>query len=820
VGKTRLVVELVQAMFPSADRRRTRVACCNLSEARSQADVCHAVGAVLGLGPNPGESVAERLGRIGREIAARDLALVVLDNFEQVLAEASVVRDWIESTDHTRFIVTSREPLRLGAERRFELAPLSVGTNESDAVELFLDRSRQVRPDYSPSPAEARTVAELVAAVDGLPLAIELCAARMAVLSPEQIASRLRPILAAPRGPAVDAPARHESLDAVLAWSWGLLAPPERDALARLSVFRGGFTVDAVERALRPSPGPEAPAMLDVLTALREKSLLKLEATSPEVRLGMLHTVRAFAAERLGEMGGDATAERRHAELFAELARSLAAQAHGPQGARALERLEAEMDNLLAVVDRALAGDADGDLVALGGEVLLAVDVLFSRRGPHDVLAELLDRAVAAADRRALSATLRARLLIARGRAARTRGDFADAERDLERARALAEQIGDDRRAGMALGHLGLAWQLRGEIERAVPLLERALDVLERCGEEHFSAMVLGFLAHGARALGQHDVATAWFARAIERFVACGDRRGEGIARLYRADVWREQGRLEDAGAEMDRSGALLREVADHQYHGIGLLLRGGLLQQAGKLDDAGRAYEQALALCTSVGDRPHLALVRSRLATVAAGRGRLDEAERLHREAERDLTALGDALRLAVVHVDAGHLDLVHARAARAAGRATEAASHLVRAHGRLAGGQTARSPELRLGLVLLEQALGPETRADRARMGVCRDGRWVTLPDGRRLDLRRHGPARRILFRLIAEHATARGRPVSHDELVAAGWPGTRLLPDAAVNRLYVTVATLRKMGLRGLLLSNDDGYLLDPDAVVVEE
>jgi predicted ATPase len=304
VGKTRLALAAAAAV---EEGFQSGVVFVNLASLRDPGLFEHTLIQVLSLRRFPARPPLERLTR---HLADRHV-LLVLDNFEQVIAARSSVATLIESCPRLHALVTSREALDLAAEQEVPVDPLAVPDRDdasspaivarATSVALFVDRARSVHPRFALSRANARTLADICRRLDGLPLAIELAAARVKVLSPEAILTRLSHRLPLLVARAADRPGRHQTLRAAIAWSEDLLEPDERTVFRRLAVFSGGFTLDAAQAVAAP-PGPDD--ALGVITGLVNKSLLRHEpARTGEPRFGMLETVREYAGEQLASPG-------------------------------------------------------------------------------------------------------------------------------------------------------------------------------------------------------------------------------------------------------------------------------------------------------------------------------------------------------------------------------------------------------------------------------------------------------------------------------------------------------------------------------------
>ncbi|HVO29892.1 MAG TPA: protein kinase, partial [bacterium] len=444
VGKTRLAL---RAASSNAERfAEGGVWFCDVTEALAADGVCFIVGGVLGV-PVAGDDAATRLGRA---IAARGRILVVLDNFEQAVGAApATVGRWMALAPDATFLVTSRERLHLPGEAVLDVLPLSVPAGDSrdadsPAVQLFLERARQVRPQGSAEP-DLASVARIVVELDGLPLAIELAASRMSVLSPAKLLERLPRRFDLLKG-GRDTGSRQSTLQRTLDWSWNLLDPAEKDALAQASVFRGGFSLETAEEVIDLS-AHSGVWTLDVLQSLRDKSLLRtVEAAEipGEVRFALYANIREYAAAQLAGTPGEKPAVERHAEHFARTGLALADGADTHGGLERRRRLALELENVIAALDRSIAVEPPTRASALrASRAARALHPIFLLRGPYDVYIDRLNRVLAAAERVHLDEAEIARALLLRARARRLAGQLAESDEDLAAVSKLASPPGD-----------------------------------------------------------------------------------------------------------------------------------------------------------------------------------------------------------------------------------------------------------------------------------------------------------------------------------------------------------------------------------------
>ena len=856
IGKTRLARHFAAGRLREFGRVGAGgVWFCDLTEARTATDVITRVAHTLELPGARGEADDEA-ARLGHGLAARGRLLLVLDNLEQVLLPAcDVLAAWLERAPRLVVLATSRERLRLPDEAICELEPLP----DDHAVALFIERARRARPGYTPDDPERAAIAEIVQRLEGIPLALELAAARMSVLTPEGMlrrVSRRFELLGNVRRGTRD---RQATLWGAIEWSWDLLEPWEQAALAQCAVFRGGFTLDAAEHVLEVAAAhPDAPWTVDIVQALRDKSLLRTWAPDGrpgQLRFGFYESIREFAARQLASLSGDAggSVEDRHAAWFIEQGARWSAGVFHSEGPRGRELLTLEAENLVAAVERCLEGGPEALDPARRG--LLALDPILTTRGPYDTHRRLLDRALA--DPGSGDPAAVARLLAARGNLHRRRGRAHEALTDLEqaRARAATAEVRDVEAAAAA--DLGIVHHEQGRLEEARAHYDAALKLSREVGDRRTEGRALGSLAILQNELGGSDDAQILYERALTIFRLVGDRHAEAIFLCNLGDLHQEQRRPSEARAHYEQSLAILHELGDRRVQGVVLGNLGGILQEQGAFEEAWARRNEALSVLRQVGDRRLEGIFGGYLGALELERGRSAEAiehltramERVHRagdkrfeglflaflgvaEAGRDridaaaaafdgaralLGDLGDRLLLAALDVHAAHLDLARARAGR-----VPLALERVRRHLREADEQAEQSEEVRLALRLYKgavqaqcpDALAAEPAAPNApALVVDPDGRGFTPPDEDRIDLGRRRALRLIVQKLATYRMTAAGRALSLDDLLEAGWPGERVLPEAGANRVYVAVATLRKLGLRDLLLSRDDGYLLDP-------
>ena len=619
-GKTRLVTRYARGWlgdWPGG------VVFCDLSEARTAEGIAHAAALALGVPLLAGDAVAQ----IGHAIAARGRCLVVLDNFEQVVAHAqATLARWLDRAAQAAFVVTSRERLQLAGEEVFGVEPLALA---DEAIELFAVRARAQRPGFEIDAAERAAVAEIVRLLDGLPLAIELAAARVRVLSPRQIVQRLQDrfaLLAGARGAA----ARQATLEAAIDWSWALLAPWEQAALAQCSLFQGGFTLEAAESVIDLSAWPAAGPVMDTVQALLDKSLLRMWSVEAPARhdiaepyFGMYLSIHEYAAARLdASTGGAAQAARlRHARHFATHGSDAALDAlSGPQGVLRHRLLALELDNLVVACRRAVE-QGEGSIAL---DCLRAAWSVLDLRGPF-ALGERL--AIQVLGCPGLGDAQRAAALLLRVRAVRRQGRPSEVEAMLDEALRLAEASADTRVRAEALTEFGHLCDDLGRDTESGAAFEAALALQRERGAAVKAAALMANLGNHHLFRGDAETARGWYEGALAAQRELGNRRGEARLLSGMAVLYHDTGEMARARELYEASIGVLRETGDRMTEGIVLGNLATLYNDLGELAQAEAAYEATLAIVRELGDRNGEAVTLGNVGKLRRDLGRPDEA-------------------------------------------------------------------------------------------------------------------------------------------------------------------------------------------------
>lgn len=822
IGKTALVAALAEAV---------RATTCPLAGLEGSTATCREVARALGLSPPTGGDGEDVAARIGRALASRTKPLLVIDDADLARsALAKLLPRWLREAPSARFVVASRSRLALPSAQRFDLGPLEVpaagvvtldDVSRASAVRLFVRVASSARAGYRLSAVTAPHVATIVRALGGAPLAIELAAARVSTLGEVELAAAI-----ADRIDAVDTRAARtgaRSLRGAFALSWGQLDGGDARALASLSVFRGAFDLDAASAVI----GAPKLATAEIIDRLEESSLLRaFEATDAPgaLRYALHPVVRAFAAERRTEEDV-LCSSRRHAEHYGR-----ASTARAPVALDALERDREELD-------AALGWSIESGEIALAARLALAATPLVLARGP---LTPFLSRVDALLSRRGLSPALACEIRLARALARIHRGRRDEALSDLTTARTSARRVKNARVGVLAASKAGLVLGLRGEPRAAQARFEQALALLARAPVDPWLAGVVAKdRANVLSEEGRNADAMAELSRARDLFHAAGDAREEGFVLMMLGSRLLDVGRLRDARRDCEAGAALLTAAGDRRAVAFCDVLLALVDGEEGDLRGARTRLDRSLRAFREVGDAHSEGLALGYLGNVALEQDALSEAEDRYRAARDALAQAGDraaeglvTAAAAVVDARLGRLGAARERLARARALTAKDARVVRRAAievlaravegGDAAGTVPDRSvddaEELRFARRVV--ARGVRRRAGRSShrardvsLLVATDGSAFVAPSRALVTLPSRGALRGITRRLAEERLRYPGRAVSGVDLVRAGWPDEAILPSAAKNRLHVTIARLRRAGLEGVLLHDEDGYMLDP-------
>ncbi len=563
-GKTRLSLEVASQL---GSEHRSGAFFVDLSPLSDPALIPTTIAAALKVHELPGKPVQEAL-----EAHLHDLEmLLVLDNFEQVQAGAPLVGQLLEAAPGLRIVVTSREVLHLRGEREYPVPPLGVpdlaalpaldALTQYDAVALFIQRAQAARPEFAVTNDNAPAVAAICARLDGLPLAIELAAARVKVLSPEAILRRLEHSLSLLTSAAPDLSERQRTLRGAIDWSHDLLDPGERLLFRRLGIFVGGFTIERAE-AIGDADGAVGMDMLDALSSFVDKSLVRqLTGADGEPRFGMLETIREYALERLTESPDWGPIRRHHQDAFASLAAEMAADVAGARQKEWTDRLDRERDNLRAALQRLTD---DGRLEA-ALEMAAALWRYWQVRGNlaegRANLEALLARPGAAAP-----IVARARALSALGGLQYWQSDMDASERSYTEGLAIERGLDDPPGLAEALYNLGFTLAVAGRHAEARALSEEGLAIAEQTGNRTLILNLREAVAFQSFLTGDYSTALALQRQNREAFRAAGEPFRVATGTGFFAYLEAQAGRYDVARALEREAFATFRAAGDSHW--------------------------------------------------------------------------------------------------------------------------------------------------------------------------------------------------------------------------------------------------------------
>jgi predicted ATPase/DNA-binding XRE family transcriptional regulator len=553
IGKTSLGIEAARR---AAGRYPGGVAFVALAPLGDASLVMPTISQTLGLREEAGVHPLEALSRHLRD----KTFLLLLDNFEHVVGAAPEVADMLGSCPGLRVLATSRASLRVRGEREYPVSPLAVpdptrspGAEEvgaTPAVELFVGRAKAASPSFGLTKANAAAVAAICWRLDGLPLALELAAAQARFLGPTALLARLDRALEAEG--ARDLPERQRTMRNTIDWSRDLLSEPEKELFERLSVFAGGFSLEAAEEV---GDVQDAFALLGNLV---EQSLVVAEASSEGwMRYRMLEPIRQYAAGRLAQTGEEWEVRRKHALWYTRFAEEAEEQLAGPEQGGWLDRLEAEHDNLRAALRWSLSGnDPEGGL-------RLAADLwrMWNARGYMQEGRDWLEKALASADDR--PSTVRAKALNVAGAISYQQGDIAAARGLFEESIGVSRELGEEGYVSTVTCNLANVMLDLGEHARARELFEQCLIIDQRLGDKSRTAYSLGGLADVYYATGELDKAVDHYARSLVLHRELDDRRSVALTLHNLGEIALKRNDSERAEDLYKESLQMAREIDD-----------------------------------------------------------------------------------------------------------------------------------------------------------------------------------------------------------------------------------------------------------------
>jgi predicted ATPase/DNA-binding winged helix-turn-helix (wHTH) protein len=613
-GKTRLAIAVATAI---ADRFSGGVQFVGLASITHPDLVATALADSLEI-----QQVAHRTlpQLIGDRLRNSGPFLLLLDNFEQVLPAATVVAEILEACPSLKILATTRSCLRLYGEQEFPVAPLA----QTSAIELFVQRAAAAWPDFAMTPENALAIREICSRLDGLPLAIELAAARTKVLSPSAILDRLQSRLQLLTGGALDLPERQQTLRKTIDWSHDLLNDAERKLFRRLSVFLGGCTLEAAEAVCNTSRDLEID-LFEGLSSLVDKNMVqRVDRTEAEPRFAMLETIREYALERLAESGEHSAARRAHAAYCLVLGEEGNPELNPADRARWLSHCDAEIDNFRFALDWLFqTEDLDWGL-------RLCV-ALFRFWDMREHLSEGRSRLeavlhMAGSDR----SKERARVLLFLGALATAQGDYPAAERFLEQSSSLYEELDDESGIAASLNALAVSARDRGDYASAQSNFERSLACWRMLPDRLAIARCLHNLANVVKVRGDYPRALWALREAVNIFEELGDRSGAAWSINQQGDIARAQGDVVGARGLYQRALSAFREAADPWGSARSLTDLAHIDCEQGNHGAAYSACREALEIFAGLENRRGMARALESSACLAVAQGNAERALKL----------------------------------------------------------------------------------------------------------------------------------------------------------------------------------------------
>jgi predicted ATPase/DNA-binding response OmpR family regulator len=663
-GKTRLALQVAARLRALRAEFQDGVFFVGLAPLTDPGLVGPTIAQTLGIKEMAGRSLLENL----KAHLAEMQALIVLDNFEQVTGAAPLVSELL-TAPRLKLIVTSRAVLHIYGEQEFSVPPMAAPNPNSlpnletlaalPSMALFIERARAVRPDFRLTPENAPALAELCARLDGLPLAIELAAARIKLLSPQAITARLSNRFTLLADGAHNLPARQQTLRNALDWSYDLLEEAEKKLFARLSVFAGSCALEAVEIVcsdkdegprtkdqgnLRPSSFVLRPLdVLPLLSSLLDKSMLNSELleTTEEVRFWMLETIRAYARERLEASGEGPVIWQRYLAYYLNLAETAQAQLAGPEQRAWLDRLEREHDNLRAALGWALAQESEAEtalrlVIALGNFWRLRGHLSEGRRWITTTLAKT----------NASPPALRALAFQEAGWMAMTQGEYEQAKDFSEKEIALHKEAGEQPNEISSLKDLlGLIAIVESDYERAQTLQEQRLALYRTQGDQERIADALNLLGLSVLKQRNYERALRLQEESLALYRKLGLKYGIASSLLNLGHTLRLEGNYDGAAALYQESLTLFNELDIKWGIAHALLNMGNVACFKGDYDQAQALYAQTLEKFRALDDRQGIVFCLEGFASVAGEQGQALRAALLWGAAENLREVIGSPL-------------------------------------------------------------------------------------------------------------------------------------------------------------------------------
>ncbi|HVU10317.1 MAG TPA: tetratricopeptide repeat protein [Phototrophicaceae bacterium] len=657
VGKTRLATEMMESLQGDFADGAGMVALAAIHDSEL---VALTVAQALGVSERGTGSDADALKTYLRD---KDM-LLFLDNFEQVLDAALLVSELLEAAPKLKILVTSRLALRLSSEYEYALAPLALPDlnnlpplqelAENPAVAMFIARAQAVKPQFQLTYTNAATVAQVCHRLNGIPLVIELAAARSKVFTPQDLLARLTNRLAVLTGGAQDLPMRQRTLRGALEWSYDLLQPDERLLFRRLGVFVGEWTIDAAEQICNLEGHLQ---IVDGLETLLNHSLLQSrEGVHGESRLTMLELMREYSLEQLSQSDELEMLQRRHAQFYLALAEAAENELSGADQQVWIERLEQEHDNLRLTLQWSLEHEP---LIAL--KMSGALWYFWFTRGYFSEGRMWLGQAIAGTDPDTADIKLLSKAMHGAGTLAYQQGDYPAAEEILGNALRLRRAVNDLHGIASTLNNLGNLAHDRSNLDQAEAYYRESLDLRRQVGNKRGIASALNNLGNIALYRGNYADASALYEESLAIHRSMNEKGGIAVALNNVGIVALKLGDYARAIRVQEESLAIKRELGDEDGASFSLADLGEVALYQGDFARAEALFNESLAIRRAIGNQWGIGTALSNLGINALHRGDYGRASALLQESLTIQRTLGDRWGIAIALNNLGHVALAH---------------------------------------------------------------------------------------------------------------------------------------------------------------